>query len=112
MAREAWGLPIDASDNARLDVMLLRTTLVAQHALILYLQAADHRRLEVIKELLAADHKRQKMAPKQTIRSTAVITTPTPETTTSVTNDQLQAMIDQGVTAALAACDANRNGDD
>nr|GFC76438.1 hypothetical protein [Tanacetum cinerariifolium] len=33
---------------------------------------------------------------------------------TSITNAQLQAMIDQGVTAALAACDALRstNGDD
>ncbi|GKE12603.1 putative reverse transcriptase domain-containing protein [Tanacetum coccineum] len=30
----------------------------------------------------------------------------------SVTNAQLQAMIDQGATAALAARDANRNGDD
>nr|GEW61749.1 hypothetical protein [Tanacetum cinerariifolium] len=44
--------------------------------------------------------------------STPVITTPTPGTTTSVTNAQLQAMIDQGVTAALAVRDANRNGDD
>nr|GEW27029.1 putative reverse transcriptase domain-containing protein [Tanacetum cinerariifolium] len=52
------------------------------------------------------------MAPKRTIRSTPVITTPAPETTTSVTNAQLQAMIDQGVSAALAARDANRNGDD
>ncbi|GJU46442.1 putative reverse transcriptase domain-containing protein, partial [Tanacetum coccineum] len=33
-------------------------------------------------------------------------------TTTSVTNAQIQAMIDQGVTVALAACDVNRNGDD
>ncbi|GKA16485.1 reverse transcriptase domain-containing protein [Tanacetum coccineum] len=33
-------------------------------------------------------------------------------TTTTVTNAQLQAMIDQGVTAALAVRDANRNGDD
>ncbi|GJR17482.1 putative reverse transcriptase domain-containing protein [Tanacetum coccineum] len=43
-----------------------------------------------------------------------VTTTPAPTatTTTSVTNAQLQAMIDQGVTAALAARDANRNGDD
>ncbi|GKE56270.1 reverse transcriptase domain-containing protein [Tanacetum coccineum] len=41
-------------------------------------------------------------------RTTPAITT----TTTSVTNAQLQAMIDQGVTAALAALDANRNGDD
>ncbi|GKG38672.1 hypothetical protein Tco_0460384 [Tanacetum coccineum] len=37
---------------------------------------------------------------------------PTATTTTSVTNAQLQAMIDQGVTAALAARDANRFGDD
>nr|GEX41431.1 hypothetical protein [Tanacetum cinerariifolium] len=33
-------------------------------------------------------------------------------TTTTITNAQLQAMIDQGVTAALAARDANRTGDD
>ncbi|GJY00079.1 putative reverse transcriptase domain-containing protein [Tanacetum coccineum] len=54
------------------------------------------------------------MAPKRATRSTPVITTPAPTatTTTSVTNAQLQAMIDQGVTAALAARDANRNGDD
>ncbi|GJT39281.1 reverse transcriptase domain-containing protein [Tanacetum coccineum] len=40
-------------------------------------------------------------------------TTPaTTTTTTSVTNAQLQAMIDQGVTAALAARDTNKNGDD
>ncbi|GJY45826.1 putative reverse transcriptase domain-containing protein [Tanacetum coccineum] len=53
-------------------------------------------------------------APKRTTRSTPVTTTPAPiaTTTTSVTNAQLQAMIDQGVTAALAARDANRNGDD
>ncbi|GJS45959.1 reverse transcriptase domain-containing protein [Tanacetum coccineum] len=49
--------------------------------------------------------------PKRATRSNIA-----PETTntTSVTNAQLQAMIDQGVTAALAARDANRstNGDD
>ncbi|GJV15235.1 putative reverse transcriptase domain-containing protein [Tanacetum coccineum] len=50
------------------------------------------------------------MAPKRrTTRSTPVADAPT---TTSITNAQLQAMIDQGVTAALAARDANRNGDD
>ncbi|GJS64231.1 reverse transcriptase domain-containing protein [Tanacetum coccineum] len=49
------------------------------------------------------------MAPKRTTRSTTV-----PETTNtaSVTNAQLQAMIDQGVTAAFTARDANRNGND
>ncbi|GJX03053.1 putative reverse transcriptase domain-containing protein [Tanacetum coccineum] len=51
------------------------------------------------------------MAPKRTTRSN---TAPETTNTTSVTNAQLQAMIDQGVTAALAARDANRstNGDD
>nr|GFD42941.1 hypothetical protein [Tanacetum cinerariifolium] len=57
MAREAWGLSMGASDNAHSDVMSLRTMLVAHHALILDLQAADRRRQRAIKELLAADHK-------------------------------------------------------
>ncbi|GJY80833.1 reverse transcriptase domain-containing protein [Tanacetum coccineum] len=48
------------------------------------------------------------MAPKRAPRSTPVTENPT---TTTVTNAQLQAMIDQGVTAALVAQDA-RNGDD
>ncbi|GKA02019.1 hypothetical protein Tco_0674684 [Tanacetum coccineum] len=59
MAREAWGLSMDASDYARSDVMSLRTTIVGQRALISELQSADHRRQGVIKELLAADHQRQ-----------------------------------------------------
>ncbi|GJW35542.1 reverse transcriptase domain-containing protein [Tanacetum coccineum] len=52
----------------------------------------------------------QKIAPKRTTRARPAQKTIT--TTTSVTNAQLQAMIDQGVTAALAARDANRAGDD
>ncbi|GJU61371.1 hypothetical protein Tco_1243206 [Tanacetum coccineum] len=46
MAREAWGLSMDASDYARSDVMSLRTTIVGQRALISELQSADHRRQE------------------------------------------------------------------
>ncbi|GKC28769.1 hypothetical protein Tco_1036063 [Tanacetum coccineum] len=49
------------------------------------------------------------MALKRATRSTPVTENPT---TTTVTNAQLQEMIDQGVTTALAARDANRNGDD
>ncbi|GJV58990.1 reverse transcriptase domain-containing protein, partial [Tanacetum coccineum] len=45
------------------------------------------------------------MAPKRTTRANPAVTT----ATTSVTNAQLKAMIDQGVTDALAACDADRN---
>ncbi|GJU53813.1 putative reverse transcriptase domain-containing protein [Tanacetum coccineum] len=50
------------------------------------------------------------MASKRTTRARPAPKTTT--TTTSVTNAQLQPMIDQGVTAALAARDATRNGDD
>ncbi|GKD74913.1 hypothetical protein Tco_1333195 [Tanacetum coccineum] len=45
------------------------------------------------------------MAPKRTTRSNPADTT----TTTSVTNAQPKAMIDQGLTNALAARDADRN---
>ncbi|GKG35640.1 hypothetical protein Tco_0440794, partial [Tanacetum coccineum] len=44
MAREAWGLSMDARDYARSDVMSLHTTVVAHSALISELQSADHRR--------------------------------------------------------------------
>ncbi|GKB93583.1 hypothetical protein Tco_0979720 [Tanacetum coccineum] len=133
MAREAWGLSMDASDYARSDVMSLHTTVVAHSALILELQSANHRRQGVIKELLAADHQRQiqltkalkllkglqtqmKMAPKRKTTRLNPDATPTPVTntytTTSVTNAQIQAMINKGVTALLAARDATKNGDD
>ncbi|GJR24391.1 putative reverse transcriptase domain-containing protein [Tanacetum coccineum] len=51
------------------------------------------------------------MAPKRATRSNIALET---TNTTSVTNAQLQAMINQGITATLAARDANRNtnGDD
>ncbi|GJT35628.1 reverse transcriptase domain-containing protein [Tanacetum coccineum] len=55
---------------------------------------------------LIKPRKGSKKAPRT--RTTPATTT----NTTSVTNAQLQAMIDQGVTATLAARDANRNGDD
>ncbi|GJU34583.1 hypothetical protein Tco_1182937 [Tanacetum coccineum] len=56
----------------------------------------------------------QKMAPKRATRTTRATTTPPPTatTTTNVTNAQLQAMINQGVNAALAARDSTRNGTD
>ncbi|GKD23778.1 hypothetical protein Tco_1225481, partial [Tanacetum coccineum] len=59
MAREAWGLSMDASDYAHSDVMSLCTTVVVQSALISELQSADHKRQRVISELLASGHKRQ-----------------------------------------------------
>nr|GFD14899.1 hypothetical protein [Tanacetum cinerariifolium] len=55
----------------------------------------------------------EKAAPKRTTRLNPGATSnqnQAPSTTT--TNAQLQAMIDQGVNGALAARDANRTGDD
>ncbi|GJS46736.1 putative reverse transcriptase domain-containing protein [Tanacetum coccineum] len=77
----------DRHAHARTEVMSLRTTVLGQQAVITELQAADRRRQAAITELLAADRGR---------------------------HAQFIAMIDQGVTAALAARDANRstNGDD
>ncbi|GJZ95088.1 putative reverse transcriptase domain-containing protein [Tanacetum coccineum] len=49
-----------------------------------------------------------KMAPKWTIRSTSVTPTPNATTTTNVTEAQLQALIDQGVAAAMAEAEASR----
>nr|GEZ72658.1 reverse transcriptase domain-containing protein [Tanacetum cinerariifolium] len=132
MSREAWVRSTDASDLVRGKVMSLRTTVLGQMIEIRELQAADCRRQTVISELLRTDHRRsteiielrtalqgqvtalqgqKQMAPKRTTRSTTDQET---INATSVTNAQLQAMIDQGVTAALAARDALRstNSDD
>nr|GFB09536.1 hypothetical protein [Tanacetum cinerariifolium]GFB09554.1 hypothetical protein [Tanacetum cinerariifolium] len=55
-------------------------------------------------------------APKRTTRLNSGATSNPNQapstTTTTVTNAQLQAMINQGVNVALAACDAKRTGDD
>nr|GFA52504.1 hypothetical protein [Tanacetum cinerariifolium] len=63
------------------------------------------------REIMGDLEREKRMAPKRTTRSTADQET---INATSVTNAQLQAMIDQGVTAALAARDALRstNGDE
>nr|GEY37112.1 reverse transcriptase domain-containing protein [Tanacetum cinerariifolium] len=132
MSRDAWVRSTNASDLVRGEVMSLRTTVLGQMTEIRELHAADRRRQTVISEMLRADHRRsteiielrtalqgqvtalqgqKQMTPKRTTRSTADQET---INATSVTNAQLQAMIDQGVTAALAARDALRsmNGDD
>ncbi|GJT77163.1 reverse transcriptase domain-containing protein [Tanacetum coccineum] len=85
-------------DLARSEVMSPRTTVLGQQAMITALQAADRRR--------------QKMSPKKRTMRLNPETTTTNPATTPVTNAQLKAMIDQGVTTALAARDANMNGVD
>ncbi|GJV96041.1 hypothetical protein Tco_1547618 [Tanacetum coccineum] len=58
MSQEAWGRSIDASELARIEVMLLRTTVLAQQSVIIELQAADHRRQAMIIEMMEADRRR------------------------------------------------------
>ncbi|GJW69944.1 hypothetical protein Tco_0126861 [Tanacetum coccineum] len=102
VSRVAWAQSMDASDKAQMTQFRgAGTLLTVWHS------------LEVPEEaslLSVTSISRLKMAPKRrTTRATPVTDTPT---TTSVTNAQLQAMIDQGVTTALAARDATKNGDD
>nr|GFB61853.1 hypothetical protein [Tanacetum cinerariifolium] len=130
-ARPAGGLRADYGFVATVDREIMHDP-EREMLEIRELQAADRRRQTVISELLRIDHRRsteiielrtplqgqvtalqgqKQIAPRRTTRSTADHET---INATSVTNAQLQAMIDQGVTAALAARDAPRstNGDD
>ncbi|GKF18548.1 hypothetical protein Tco_0063466 [Tanacetum coccineum] len=120
-----------------LEITELQSADHSRRRVISDLLETDHGRREEMRELRAADHTRQqqiiqtltvmqtlqremiplqglKMAPKRATRSTRATTTPAPTatTTTMVTNAQLQAMIDEGVSASLAARDATRNGTD
>ncbi|GKE72424.1 reverse transcriptase domain-containing protein [Tanacetum coccineum] len=98
---------MDNSDTARSEVRVLRTTLLAQQTEIVALRAADRaRQAQLVETLrLMSTLQTQKMALKRTTRANPADTT----TTTSVTNAQLKAIIDQGVIDALAARDADRN---
>nr|GEY73130.1 reverse transcriptase domain-containing protein [Tanacetum cinerariifolium] len=140
-SREAWVRSMDASDLARGEVMSLRTTVLGQTTEIRELHATDRRRQIVTSEMLRVDHRRSAKirglrttdrtgdSPTRTsdsltgigYRTTGTIRTRWRSTadqettnTSSVTNAQLQAMIDQGIIAALAARDAlkSTNGDD
>nr|GFC35335.1 hypothetical protein [Tanacetum cinerariifolium] len=78
-----------------------------------YVQEVAHSR-DYCAQIIDYCQSREKMAPKRSTRlnlGTTHVTTPS-TTTTSVTNAQLQAMINEGVNAALAARDATKNGDD
>nr|GFA35312.1 hypothetical protein [Tanacetum cinerariifolium] len=103
MSREAWTRATDASDLVHGEVISLRTTVLGQISEIRELQAADRRRQTVISELLRLKHRRS----TETSKSRTALQG-------QITALQGQEMIDQGVTAALAARDALRstNGDD
>ncbi|GKE74564.1 hypothetical protein Tco_1536605 [Tanacetum coccineum] len=59
VSREAWGRSIEVSYMTRSEIMALRSVVMGQQAVILQLQAADHRSQAVTLEMLQADHKRQ-----------------------------------------------------
>ncbi|GJS60138.1 putative reverse transcriptase domain-containing protein [Tanacetum coccineum] len=107
----------DASDYARSDVMSL---LYGSGRRVHEFQSYSHisQETEVIFRVIGIrpQEKNQKMAPNRRTTRLNPSATPTSvtdtHTTTSVTNAQIQAMINEGVTAALAARDATRNGDD
>nr|GEX71268.1 putative reverse transcriptase domain-containing protein [Tanacetum cinerariifolium] len=104
-SREAWVRSMDASDLARGEVMSLRTTVLGQTTKIRELHAADCRRQIVTSEMLRADHR----------RFADIIGLRTADRTRQQQLIQtLRAMIDQGVTTALAARDAlrSKNGND
>nr|GFB91337.1 hypothetical protein [Tanacetum cinerariifolium] len=58
LSRKAWVRSTDTSDLVHGEVMSLRTTVLGQITEIRELHAADHRRQIVISELLRADHRR------------------------------------------------------
>ncbi|GJS70967.1 hypothetical protein Tco_0703808 [Tanacetum coccineum] len=142
VSREAWGRSIEVSYMTRSNILALRSVVMGQQAVISQLEAADYSDGRVLETTwtrksllsimgysqladcidllfcLATQYRSfvQKMAPKRKTTRLNPDATPTPvtdtHTTTSVTNAQIQAMINEGVTAALAARDATRNGDD
>ncbi|GJZ32657.1 putative reverse transcriptase domain-containing protein [Tanacetum coccineum] len=131
LSREAWRRSMDASDLARGEVMSLRTTVLdhRRSAEMRELRTADRTRQQQLIQTLTVMQSLQGQVTTLQGQVTALQgqqgpaggpaqpelpeeAAPTATTTTSVTNAQLQAMIDQGVTVALAARDANRNGDD
>ncbi|GKC35699.1 reverse transcriptase domain-containing protein, partial [Tanacetum coccineum] len=86
VSQEAWGRSIEVSYMARSEIMALRSIGMNQQAKMAALQTADHARQEDSRDPLEVQH--------------------------SQLHRRRPAMIDQGVTAILAARDATRNGDD
>nr|GEX90245.1 putative reverse transcriptase domain-containing protein [Tanacetum cinerariifolium] len=86
-------------EDAQFDRAILRARVNT-----LFRDRPDHRRTTMLMD-------REKMAPKKRTTRATPATTTTP--TTTITNAQLQALIDRGVVAALAEHDADRsrNGD-
>ncbi|GJU18762.1 putative reverse transcriptase domain-containing protein [Tanacetum coccineum] len=100
VCQEAWGLSIEVSYMARSEIMTLPSVVMGQQAVISQLQAADHRRAA------CADFDIDAVT-----TGTGDHFTGTGDNTAGTTGTLWRSSI-ASVTAALAARDATRNGDD
>ncbi|GJS26545.1 hypothetical protein Tco_0487165 [Tanacetum coccineum] len=137
VSREAWGRSMEVSYMARSEIMALRSIVMSQQTVISQLQAADRRSQTVTSEMLQADHMRQaeiaalrtfdRTRQEQLVQTLTLMQSLQGQVTTlqgQVTALQGQQGPSGGpaqpvapeeagsVTAALAARDATRNGDD
>nr|GFA40063.1 hypothetical protein [Tanacetum cinerariifolium] len=116
-SREAWAQSMDASDTTRYEhYRVSRDLLGIQHIMMYWRRPVVVLRsgyvLAMLYTLLSiTGNSRLKIEPKRTTRSSP---TTTITTTTPMTDAQLKALIDQGVTDALTAhdTDRNQNGED
>ncbi|GJU12183.1 hypothetical protein Tco_1134579 [Tanacetum coccineum] len=92
VTQQAWGRSIEVSYMTRSEILELRSVVIGQQAMISQLQAADRKSQVVTLEMLQADYKGM--------------------SNNGTKEKDHEAMINEGVTAALAARDATRNGDD
>ncbi|GKD64747.1 hypothetical protein Tco_1306855, partial [Tanacetum coccineum] len=106
LSGEAWGRSMDASDTACSEVRALRTTVLAHQTEIADLRTAGHARQAQLVETLRL------MSTLQT-QVTALQGQRGPVSgPTQLEIPEEAAMIDQGVSAALATRDTTRNGTD
>ncbi|GJZ48967.1 putative reverse transcriptase domain-containing protein [Tanacetum coccineum] len=104
---------MDCSDLACGEVMSLRTTVLGQMSEIRELHAADRRRQDVTSEMLKVDHRRsEKMRELRTADRTRQQQLIQTLTVKQSLQREVTPLLGQGVTTALVARDANRNGDD
>nr|GEY36658.1 hypothetical protein [Tanacetum cinerariifolium] len=109
-AREAWAYYEDRSLAIAAHVRTLEThvaALIAQTSSLQTQLTTTLGRIEILEAGNPKPHEGPKMEPKK--RTTIAIPATTTTPTTTITNAQLQALIDQGVAASLAERDADRS---
>ncbi|GJW12192.1 putative reverse transcriptase domain-containing protein [Tanacetum coccineum] len=115
VSREAWGRSIEVSYMTRSEILALRSVVMGQQAVISQLQAADRKSQVVTLEMLQADYQRQVQLTKA-LELLKGLQTQMAEFQRQLGPAKGPAQPDApgeaGVTAALAARDATRNGDD